>query len=178
VRAEIKDQLVEEIRNTGDLLVFNRAELEVTTGKAETFFVGVKAGTNDNNPGTGEQCYTMGIKCIQPLKGTQCTVEGGSSTDAGVVVGGRIPGSQQPSTTPAPGAPIASNDEWFQLFSDVRINENEVGVYPVTVQISGAAPDTYSMEFTVYEGCTGNDAAGNTIVPTEYQSKQFFVVLR
>ncbi|HSU73268.1 MAG TPA: hypothetical protein VLJ21_05470, partial [Candidatus Binatia bacterium] len=61
VRAEIKDQLITKIKESGDLLVFNRAELEASIGKKDTFYIGVKNTESNSEGGTGV-CYTMGIR--------------------------------------------------------------------------------------------------------------------
>ncbi|HSU73035.1 MAG TPA: hypothetical protein VLJ21_04255, partial [Candidatus Binatia bacterium] len=65
---------------------------------------------------------------------------------------------------------------WFQMFDKVDIKNNEVGVYPINVQIAKGKPDTYAMELIVYKEKNNKDcSAASEFNP--YQSKQFFVVL-
>ena len=166
VRAEIKDQLIGKIRESGDLLVFNRAELEVTQGKSDTFFIGVKAGQNPD-PTREKLCYRMGVRCIDALTPVnQCSPFTGLGQPA--TVGGL--------TYPGPDPPHP-DVTWFKMFSEVDIPNNQIEVYPITVQISAAKPDTYLMEFLVYEGSGDRSQGCGTIKETPYQSKQFFVVL-
>lgn len=167
VRSEIKDQLIEKIKESGDLLVFNRAELEVTTGKKDTFYIGVKAGTNQNE-GKSSLCYKMGIRCLRPLSSSNtCGIN--AQTGQVVTVGG--------TTYPGPESTLPEN-EWFKMFDQVDIANNQVGVFPVTVQISNAKPDTYAMEFVVYEGDNDVSTGCGNVKEIPYQTKQFFVILK
>ena len=160
VEAEIQDQLITKIRESGDLLVFNRAELEVTQGKKDTFFIGVK--NTDSNTQGDTVCYRMGVRCIRALQAdNRCDLD--RYTDD-VIVGGQI-GSRQTELS------------WFALFDEVDINNLDVGVYPVSVQIPKAKPDTYLMEFVV-EKDKSNGICGGGGEFESFQSKQFFVVLR
>lgn len=165
VRQEIKDQLISKIRDSGDLLVFNRAQLEVTLGKEQEFFIGVKAGQNQNQ--RDKLCYRMGVRCIDALTpGNACgplVAPGQPATVGGIT----YPGAQTPN----------SDVTWFKMFSEVDIPNNQVEVFPVSVQISAAQPDTYIMEFLVYEGSDNREFGCGVIKETPYQSKQFFVVV-
>jgi hypothetical protein len=170
VSAEIQSELVQKIRESGDLLVFNRAELTTTVGTKDTFYIGIKnsGGVSDpNSPGSDSACFAVAIKCLRPLKASnQCTPYQ-PDRNTPVVVGGAVP------NPPDAGQP---EYQWFQIFDQVDIKNNDVGVYPVYVQIAKATPDTYSMELDVYKG-TGSCSSSPEFDPNPYQSKQFFVVL-
>ncbi|MBI4145615.1 hypothetical protein HY493_05430 [Candidatus Woesearchaeota archaeon] len=163
VRAEIKDQLITKIRESGDLLVFNRAELEVATGKKDTFYIGVK--NTESNPDGDTVCYQIGVKCIRSLKSdNSCTPDIQGDAGNNIVVGGKVDGQGADQVT------------WFQVFDTVDIKNLDVGVYPVTVQIAKGKPDTYAMEIIVAKDSQNGDCSRGGVF-TRYQSKQFFVVL-
>lgn len=167
VSSEIRSQLIEKIKESGDLLVFNRAELEAGIGKKDVFYIGVKNTASNPNSATDPTkdsvCYRLAVKCIRALK-SENTCPGGFNN---VVVGGKTFDTQ---------SPTSSETTWFQMFDEVDIKNNDVGVFPITVQIAKANPDTYAMELQVSKESSSNDCAGQ-IDFTPYQSKQFFVVL-
>src|SRR3989338_9638024 len=166
VRSEIKDQLISKIKDSGDLLVFNRAELEASIGKKDTFYIGIK--NTESNAEGNTVCYTVGIRCIRSLKPAPDNYCAGDHIANDVVVGGVVGDTL--------GVTYADYT-WFQLFDRVDIKNNEVGVYPITVQIAKAKPDTYAMELLVYKDSANQDCTQSSGVFTPYQSKQFFVVL-
>lgn len=157
VSAEIKSSLIEKIKESGELLVFNRAEIEAKVGKPETIYVGIKGTSGES----GSVCFRMATKCLRPLNpDNRCT----ETIDRNALVGGK----DDMSTTPV--------ETWFKMFEEVDIKNNDVGVFPITLQIAKALSDTYLMEFNVYKSA----ANGNCENPGEftiYQSKQFFVKL-
>lgn len=163
VSQEIQSQLIEKIRESGDLLVFNRAELQASIGKKDVFYIGIKNTASNPDQAKTSVCYQVGIKCIRALKeDNHCSFDTGQDD---IAVGGRID-----------GAPRDPNNAWFELFDQIDIKNNDVGVFPITVQIAKAKPDTYAMELTVYKE-QGNLDCSQASVFTPYQSKQFFVVL-
>lgn len=167
VSQEIQSQLIEKIRESGDLLVFNRAELQASIGKKDVFYIGIKNTASNPNPEKDSICYRVGVKCISSLNPeNQCT----PLAPTNAVVGGVI-FTQGTEERPNP------DYRWFQLFEQADIKNNDVGVFPITVQIAKANPDTYSMELNVYKGSDDCGAGGGTWETRPYQSKQFFVVL-
>ena len=162
VRSEIKDQLIDKIKESGELLVFNRAELQASIGKSEVFYIGIKNnGQNANGEGV---CYRLGIRCIRALKSSNSCDGYGQNN---IVVGGKVEG-----ITPTNG-----DTTWFQMFDEIDINNNEVGVFPITVQIARGTPDTYAMEMTVEKADDNSGCGQGSGIFSTYQSKQFFVVL-
>ncbi len=162
VNAEIQDQLINKIKESGDLLVFDRAELQAGIGKKEAFYIGIK--NTASNPATEKDsvCYRLAVKCIRALK-PENTCPGVNN----VIVGGKNANGETPAN---------SDSTWFQMFDEVDIKNNEVGVFPITVQIAKANPDTYAMDFQISKDSDSNDCVGQGTF-TPYQSKQFFVVL-
>ncbi len=166
VSSEIKSQLNEKIKESGELLVFNRAEIETGIGKKDTFFIGVKNTASnpnsDQDPTQNSVCYRLAVTCLRPLKPDSFCP--GSTNN--VVVGGKTVTGETPTT----------ENTWFQIFSEIDIKNNDVGVLPVTIQIAKANPDTYAMELQVSKDVYNNNCAlAGEFTP--YQSKQFFVVL-
>lgn len=159
VASEIKGEIIEKIRTSGELLVFNKVEIDAQIGKPTTFYIGIK------NTAREDTCFATQIKCLRALQG-DCDPR---NPGAHLNVGGTAPGGSEP----LPG------DEWFRLFAQVDIGGGDVGVYPVTLQIPGkVTPDTYLMEFAVYKA--DSDCATGTWpgTITAYQSKQFYINVR
>ncbi|MEM4264000.1 MAG: hypothetical protein QW666_03865 [Candidatus Woesearchaeota archaeon] len=158
VSSEIKSSLIEKIKESGELLVFNRAEIEAKVGKPEAFYVGVK---NTASGEKGSVCFRLAIKCLRPLNpDNTCT----ATVDRNAAVGGK----DDMGNTPV--------ENWVKMFEEVDIKNADVGVFPITLQIAKALPDTYLMEFNVYKSSLNGDCenAGDFEI---YQSKQFFIKL-
>jgi hypothetical protein len=163
VSAEIKSELISKIKNTGELLVFNRVEIEAKVGKPEEFYIGIKNTAPNTNDPDKPVCFIPAVKCINALNG-EC-FDGRNN----VYVGG---------TDMSLGPGNAPEVKWFSLFPEVDIKTGEVNVYPVTLQIAQALPDTYLMEFGVYKYEDGSDCeSGGVIDERPYQAKQFFIKL-
>jgi len=163
VSAEIKSDLINKIKDTGELLVFNRVEIEAKVGKPVEFYMGIKNTAPNSEDPSRPVCFIPAIKCISGLKG-ECVRDMGNN----IYVGG---------TDVTTGSP--SQVQWFSVFPQVDIRTGEVGVYPVTLQIAQAVPDTYLMEVAVYKYDTNSDCAnpGTLDVNQPYQAKQFFIKL-
>ncbi|MBW3002327.1 hypothetical protein KY338_04150, partial [Candidatus Woesearchaeota archaeon] len=56
VSAEIKSSLIEKIKESGELLVFNRAEIDAKIGKPEEFYIGIK-NTASAKEGSATICF-------------------------------------------------------------------------------------------------------------------------
>ncbi len=160
VSAEIKGEIIEKIRASGDLLVFNKVEIDAAIGKPNTFFVGVK------NTGGEANCFRTYVQCVRALQGSCDLAQPGVP----IAVGGIDIMNTQPT----------SDNEWFKLFDEVDIAGGKVGVFPVTLQIPGrVSPDTYLMSYEVYKSDSGD--CGSPVWPTSttpYQAKQFYINVR
>ena len=165
VSAEIDKELTDKIRTSGEILTFNKENIDAKTGVADTFYIGIS-----NTAGT-PRCFKVQVNCIKPLtEGKFC-----DGLANGIPVGGNAPGVGTPGTS------------WFKVFTDVTIGGQDIGVFPVTVQIPSATQDTYLMEVDVFQSttdpaptdCTSALAAytaGNP--PPTYQTKQFYVTVQ
>ncbi|MBW2969492.1 hypothetical protein KY314_05270 [Candidatus Woesearchaeota archaeon] len=163
VSAEIKSELINKIKDTGELLVFNRVEIEAKLGKPEEFYMGIKNTAPNLNEPEKSVCFVPAIKCINALNG-EC-FDGRNN----VYVGGS-------DLSIGPGTP--PEVKWFSLFKEMDIKTGEVGVYPITLQIAQALPDTYLMELAVYKYSQGEDCStGGILDERPYQAKQFFIKL-
>jgi hypothetical protein len=160
VSAEIKGEIIEKIRASGELLVFNKVEIDAAIGKPDTFYVGVK------NTGGEPNCFRTYVQCIRALKGSCDPAQPGVP----VAVGGIDIMNTQ--ATP--------DNEWFSLFDEVDIGGGDVGVFPVTLQIPGRVnPDTYLLSYEVFKSDSGD--CTSPVWPTAttpYQSKQFYINVR
>lgn len=162
VSAEMKGEIIEKIRSSGELLVFNMVEIDAQIGKPTVLYVGIK------NTGAETTCFKTYIECMSALKG-DCSVAnpGQKMSVGGASLAGEVP---------------TAGDNWFEMFEEVDIEGNDVGVYPITLQIPGKVrPDTYLLKFEVFKAESG-ECGGSPLWPndveTPYQSKQFYVNVR
>ncbi len=128
VSSEIKAELVDKIRQSGDLLVFNKIEFEAQVGKPDKFYIGIK------NTAPEPSDFRVAMTCIKALGITETVCDK-------TLVGGMDGTGTVPMVDP-----------WFQLFGEVNIAGGDVGVYPITLQLPGrVSPDTYLMTLTIYK---------------------------
>jgi len=177
VSGEVKTELINKIRESGELLVFSRGEIDVQTGKKDTVYYGI------SNTAPQKACFYVVVQCLNaqnPTDPEYCTQD----IRLGQLVAG--PSKDQ------------IRKKWMSLISPVDINANDVGVYPMTIQISGARKDTYLVEILVAlpkavgeaegdEEVTCSSVASETVFDTEtgeisgewtvYARKQFYVNL-
>lgn len=160
VSEEIKGEVVDKIRQSGDLLVFNKNTIDAQIGKPIEFFVGVK------NTGAEQNCFRTYIQCIKALKGSCDPAQPGVP----IAVGGIDIMNNQPT----------ADNRWFELFQEIDVAGGDVGVFPVKLQIPGkVSQDTYLMRYEVYKTDTGE--CMNPVWPTSttpYQAKQFYINVR
>ena len=159
VSAEIKGEIIEKIKTSGELLVFNKIEIDAQVGKPDTFYIGIK------NTGSDTNCFLTYLECTRRL--------GGVCDPDGVLTGPLPVGGKGISTEQQPVA----GTEWFKVFSEVDIEGGDVGVFPITMQIPGnVASDTYLLSLKIFKSDSG-DCAGAQWPQTDtpYQGKQFYV---
>lgn len=151
VSSEIKSEILEKIRQSGDLLVFNKLEFNVQVGKPDQFYIGIK------NTGQEQACFKLEMSCLQSL-GTQETCPMGGTT----IVSG-----------------ADAQEVWFNLFELVTIGPGQVGVYPITLQLPGTVkPDTYLMQFIIVKGdatCGTFETDANNEPKPYTTPKQFYI---
>lgn len=152
--AQIKDQLKEDMVESGELVSFSEgAELKLKRGEKKEFYIGIR------NSGGVAQCYRLAMICKRPFDPNGvCTDE--VPTDA--LVGGKTLIEDLPVQT------------WFpKMLSEFTIRGGDVEVSPVTLQIATANPDTYRMELEVYQA--GEDCSFISDQP--WQTKSFHIML-
>ncbi len=162
VSKEIETQLLDKIRTSGELLVFNVETIDAKTGVSDTLYMGIK---NTLTPAEGSKsvCFAISIKCIKALKDdSKCADDVANNAVVGGYAG--------PEDTKSTGA------SWFSIFDTVDIKEGTVSVYPVKYQIAKAKADTYIMELSVLNEKDNKDCT-NKGEFLEFQKKQFFIVL-
>jgi hypothetical protein len=171
ISEEIEGQIIEKIKESGDLLVFNRNKISAKVGKTEEFYMGIK------NTDTDPACFQTAIKCVRALKSDNyCDkdFEGnnvlvGGKAQQGIWLGDNHNGEGKPE----------SRNTWVNLFDEIPVESGDVFVNRVKLQIAGALPDTYLMEVGVFKGNseTGDCTQGVSWIDTPWQKKQFFVDL-
>jgi len=131
VSKEIKNQIIDQIRESGKILSFNNVDIQIQKGKEDKFYFGVK------NTYGQERKFGFVIECVQKQKDSS-TTDCDETVYGGMGLGG---------------------ESWFpSFFPTANIPAGEVKVMPITMQIPNADPDTYEMEFRVYAGDdTGGD---------------------
>ncbi len=138
VSGEVKTELINKIKGSGELLVFNRAELDVQVGRKQSLFFGIK------NNREKKVCTATTVRCLKALKPSNqkyCVGDPVKKITPQLSNGG-ITGGAGCTTT-------AKCQKWFNVLTPIDIEQGEVGVFPMEVQISDAKPDTYLMKVEV-----------------------------
>lgn len=135
----IKEQLKEQVRTGGELLIFPAPE-SVAIGKPTTTYIGVR--NTAANPDGDRVCFRVEIKCIQPFTpDSQCVPD----ANGAVAVGGYDFSSGS-------GTPVSSNHNWFRsILGQFDLKNYEGDVFDATMLVRTAKPDSYQMEINVYK---------------------------
>lgn len=149
VSEELQDEMVEKIKESGELLVFNKLELDLKKGNPEKFYIGIK------NTDAAAACFNISFECQTPqTAGTFC--DGAALNYISATTG------------------AADSLNWFSLFQQKEVKSGETFVTPVDLLIPTAASDTYLMRVYVRKGPSGCAAAGTWV---DYAEKDFFINL-
>jgi len=134
----IKEQLKEQVRTGGELLVFSVPE-QVSIGKPQGVIIGVR-NTAANTEGDNV-CFRVEVNCIKPFTpGAQCA----SDVQGPVAVGGYDPDNAW--------EPVIGNHNWFRsILGEFDLKNYEGDVYDATMLVKDAKPDSYQMEIVVYK---------------------------
>jgi len=165
---EIKEQMKEDIRTSGELLVLNMPDTTVSLGKPQDLLIGIKNTlSNPDNPDE-KVGYWLEVRCLKAFsQGNYCTPDGENN----VVVGGI--------DTENNGY---AQFNWFSsLLSQFDIRKYDAEVYPATMLVRDAQPDRYAMEMTVYRDMTSgsSDQVGEfPSDPQVYASKSFTISVK
>lgn len=169
--ANIKEQMKEQIRTGGELLVFGAPE-EVNIGQPKNVVIGVRnTAANEKNPQRGV-CFRVEFRCIKPFTpNAECIPGVGNDVAVG--------GYDMDLNSPTYGQP--TENSWFRsLLGEFDLKNYEGDVYDATMLVRGIRPDTYAMELNVYKSPYNNDCSNTmdwmdpaTQTPELYASKTF-----
>jgi len=155
----IRGEIVEKIRQSGDLLVFSKNTIDAEIGRPINFYVGIRNNENE------KKCFRTYIECLKALKG-ECDH---TQPNVSIAVGG----------IDNLGNTYTLDNKWFELFDEMNVEGGDVGVYPVNLQIPGkVSPDTYLMSYEVYKSESGTCGSNAVWSNTPYQEKQFYITVR
>lgn len=158
--SNIKEQMKEQVKTGGELLVFSVPE-QVSIGKPQGVVIGVR-NTAANQEGD-KICFVVEVKCIQPF--TPDSFCDGSSQN-NIVVGGF--------DTVNRGF-VSGNNNWFKsILGRFDLKNYEGDVYDAVIQVRGIKPDNYQMEINVYKEMTDKDCTSASDFGL-YASKTFIL---
>ncbi len=157
---KIREQMKEDIRTSGELLVINMAKTELSIGKPQDMLIGVK--NTLKNPDGDKVCFWIEVKCLRAFNPQNMCPGAAAATDE-IVVGGYNVGT----------------DSWFSsLLSQFDVKNFDAEVYPATMLVRGAQPDRYAMEMNVYRASDQQNCASTTGAPELYASKSFTISVK
>ncbi len=159
----IKEQLKEQVRTGGDLLVFSVPE-QVNIGKPISTFIGVR--NTAANPEGDKVCYRVEVRCIQPFAaGEFCDA---ANQQNNIAVGGYDSEFWEP---------VTGARNWFKsLLAQFDLKNYEGDVYDAVLLVRGLKPDYYSMEVSIYKEPGDRDCANQQFgdrTEALYASKTF-----
>jgi len=151
---KIKQQLKDQVRTGGDLLVFNVPE-EISIGKPKNTFIGVRNTAANPNSDKDRVCFRVEVKCIKPFTpGSACDPSIGLPGGNNVAVGGYDYENQDYVVT------IAPQRNWFRsILGEFDLKNYEGDVYDAVMLVRGIKPDSYAMEINVYKDPESNSCA-------------------
>ena len=134
----IKEQMKEQVRTGGELLVFSVPE-QVSIGKPQSVVIGVR--NTAANPEGEQVCFRVEVKCRKPFTpGAQCVQD----VMGPVAVGGYDPDNAW--------APVTGRNNWFKsILGEFDLKNYEGDVYDAVMLVKGIKPDSYQMEITIYK---------------------------
>ncbi|MBI4451685.1 hypothetical protein HY642_06945 [Candidatus Woesearchaeota archaeon] len=172
VSSAIQQDITNKIKESGELLVFDRQEVKANTGKPTDFYIGVK------NTESGTRCFKLAFICRAALKeNNACPGKAAHpvpGSDQASVVAGYDLGDTDTVGEYTIGTRLPAGDSWFTAFFQNDIKPGDVAVLKVTMQIANAQPDTYQAELYVAKASTC-DATDGWI---RHQSKEFLIELQ
>ncbi|MFH1510365.1 MAG: hypothetical protein ABIF10_01635 [Candidatus Woesearchaeota archaeon] len=153
----------DKIRYSGELLIFNVLDLQVSRGVKQTFYMGL------SNTDQNAKCFTVMFKCIKALtEGNSCDAVAGDNVWVG--------GERDTGITGETITEVAN--PWVKVFTLVNIDSGSVGEYPVIIQIGSATQDTYLMEVLEYKSDTGDCDNSPTWSGVAFQRNQFYIKVK
>jgi hypothetical protein len=133
VSAEVKSELTNKLKSSGELVALPQNEIDVTAGKVKT----VDFGVQNAKPYT--VCILTSVRCLD----AQTPDENAPDQCAPGVPKGAIVGGQ--------GFQSGQSKKWVSIREAHKVEAGAVDVLPMNIQVSGAKKDTYFMELIVAE---------------------------
>ena len=160
---KIREQMKEDIKSSGELLVLNMPETEVSLGKPQDILIGVK--NTMSNPDKGKVCFWVEVKCLQPFNpDNTCTPDGNN-----IAVGGVDSISNF--------EPVIERSWFSSILSKFDIRNYDAEVFPARMLVRDAKPDMYSMEINVYRD-TQSMSCEDASEPVLYASESFTIQVK
>ncbi len=151
VSSDIQNQIIEDIKKSGDLVSFSRLTFEsVKAGTKNDFYFGMKSTETSR-----DTCFYVEFACENAI-GQPCPPVSMFSAPLGV-----------PSLSSRPsGVSIASGWNWFSTLQGNRVRKGDVKVLKGLLQASNSPSTTYNARVYVWKHyiVTGTTAA----VPADY----------
>jgi hypothetical protein len=138
----------------GELITFNKQQIDLSPGQEDSFFMGIQ------NPNPDTKCYLVLFRMMARLSMSEQAVH-----YENIAVGGKYP----------PGYDGVSDTEesWFHVENPIQIGGRNVSV----ISFGLRAPeinDTYLIELDVFQTESG-DCSAPTWSPQVWQKKQFYL---
>lgn len=145
--SDIKEQMKEQVRTGGELLVFSVPEA-VSIAKSQNVVIGVR-NAGGAKEGKDRVCFRVEVKCIKPF--TPDSTCDPKNQRNNVAVGGYDAES---------GDPVKGDRSWFRsILGEFDLKNYEGDVFDAVMLVRGIKPDSYSMEINVYKDPDDNDCA-------------------
>jgi hypothetical protein len=139
--SNIKEQLKEQVRTGGELLVFSVPE-QVSIGKPQSVIIGVR-NTAQNTDGD-RVCFRVEVNCVKPFTpNTPCVSDQPGPPFEAIAVGGYDTVNNDF---------VSGNHNWFKsILGQFDLKNFEGDVYDASLLVRGVKPDAYQMEINVYK---------------------------
>lgn len=160
--ANIKEQMKEQVRTGGELLVFSVPD-QVSIGKPQSVFIGVRNTAKNTNSDRDKVCFRVEVRCIKPFTPNAYCDPNGQKNN--IVVGGYDWET---------GDPVKGNTNWFKsLLGEFDLKNFEGDVYDAVLLVRGISADSYSMEINIYKDPT-DDWCENQNFGTKPRSEELY----
>ncbi|PIN76243.1 hypothetical protein COV18_00390 [Candidatus Woesearchaeota archaeon CG10_big_fil_rev_8_21_14_0_10_37_12] len=167
----IREQLREQVRSGGELLVFSIPD-KVNVGKPSGVVIGVRNTAANREEGRDRVCFRVEVKCIQPF--TPDAYCDPRDTLNNIAVGGYDFDNDGFVSNLAP------ERNWFRtILGQFDLKDYDGDVYDAVLLVRGLKSDSYEMEVNVYKAiddrACADDPDFSSFEDALYASKKFIV---
>jgi hypothetical protein len=159
----IREQMKDDIKASGELLVLNMPETSLSSGKPQNVLIGVK--NTMSNPDKGRVCFWVEVKCLQPFNPDNTCSKGYSN----IAIGGVDSENNF--------YPVREHNWFSSILSKFDIRNYDAEVFPATMLVRDAKPDQYSMEINLYRDLESR-SCDDSSEPVLYASKSFTISVK